>query len=105
MKTTKFFPIIITLIFLSTSCITTSVADIQSKSNNIIKIYTTKLPEEDYIEVKYISASGSIFSSPERLLYKLSLRAKKEGGDAIIDVKFSSVFWWPEVSGIVIKFK
>ena len=66
------------LIFLSTSCITTSVADIQSKSDNIIKIYTTKLPEEDYIEVKYISASGSIFSSPERLLYKLSLRAKKK---------------------------
>lgn len=105
MKIIKFFPIIIMLIFLLTSCITTSVADIQNKSDNIIKIYTTKLPEHDYVEIKYISASGSIYSSYERLLYKLSLRAKQEGGDAIIDVKFRSVFWWPEVSGIVIKFK
>jgi len=35
----------------------------------------------------------------------LKERANKEGADAIINIKFDYQFWWPNVSGIAIKYK
>jgi len=62
-------------------------------------------PNKEYTEIMYIQANGGVFHGPEKILEKLKERDKKEGADAIINIKFDYQFWWPNVSGIAIKYK
>ena len=86
------------------SCATVTVVSLQSTGEKNIEIYTTKLPSQTYSEIKFIQVSGSIFHGPDRLLKKLTERAKKEGADAVINVKYDYQFWWPNVSGTLVKY-
>lgn len=86
-------------------CATVSVVSLQSTGDKNIEIYTTKLPSQSYSEIKLIQVSGSIFHGPDKLLKKLTERAKNEGADAVINVKYDYQFWWPNVSGTLVKYK
>jgi len=87
-----------------TSCVTTHVASIQPVNEEDIAVFTTTKPAGEYTELKYIQAEGSIFHKPEKLLQKLRQRAKEEGADAIIDVRYGYQFWWPYVEGTAVKY-
>jgi len=87
------------------SCASVSVANLQRSSEKEVQVYTNKLPEKDFTEIKYIQVDGSIFHRPERLMKKLTERAKKEGADAVISVKFGYALYLPYISGIAIKYK
>jgi uncharacterized alpha/beta hydrolase family protein len=105
MKTIIKICIPILVIIFITSCVTTQVANFQKNTPTDIEIYYTSTPSKEYTEIMYIQADGGIFHSSEKLLEKLKERGKKEGADAIIKIKFDYQFWWPNVSGIAIKYK
>jgi hypothetical protein len=88
-----------------TSCVTTQVANLQRTSDKEVVVFTTTKPDKEYVELKYIQADGAVFHSSEKLLKKLTERAKNEGADAIINVRYDYQFWWPYVSGTAIKYK
>lgn len=95
----------ILVIIAFTSCVTTQVANLQKETSSDIEIFYASQPNKEYTEIMYIQANGGVFHSPEKLIEKLKKRAKEEGADAIINIKFDYQFWWPNVSGIVIKYK
>lgn len=84
------------------SCVTVQ----QTKLNDLgtPEIYISQLPTKPYTEIVHFESSGSIFSSNKKLLKKLKEKGKKEGVDAIIDVQFGYIFWWPKLTGIGIKY-
>jgi len=88
-----------------TSCVSTQVANLQRSIDKEVAVFTTIKPDKEYIELKYVQADGSVFHRSERLLKKLTERAKKEGADAIINVRYDYQFWWPYASGTAIKYK
>ncbi len=88
-----------------TSCVTTNVANLQRSSNDKMDVFVVKTPDREYTELKYIQANGSIFHTPEQLLNKLTQRAKKEGADAIMNVKYDFQNAWPIASATAIKYK
>lgn len=88
-----------------TSCTTIRTANLQRQSDKEVEVYATKLPSKEYSEIKYIQVEGSIFTTPEKLMKKLSQRAKKEGADAIISVQHAYIVYLPYVWGIAIKYK
>lgn len=90
---------------LCSSCVSTFVANLQRTSEGEVEVYTTIIPTKDYIEIKYIQVDGSVFNRPEKLLTKLTERAKKEGADALINVRYSYQWTWPIISGTAIKYK
>ncbi len=102
-KTTLVLGIMASITF--TSCVSTFVANLQRTSDKEVEVFTTIKPTREYIELKYIQVDGSIFSRPEKLLTKLTERAKKEGADAVINVKYDFQFTWPIISGTAIKYK
>lgn len=87
------------------SCVTTQVANLQRTPEKEVEVFMTTKPTREYVELKYIQADGAIFHNSEKLMKKLSERAKKEGADAVINVRYDYQFWWPYVSGIAIKYK
>lgn len=95
--------VLVMLIF--TSCVTTQVANLQKEASTDIEIFYASMPNKEYTEIMYIQADGSIFHSSASLIKKLKERGKKEGADAIVIVKFDYQFWWPNVSGIAVKYK
>ncbi|MDN5355166.1 MAG: hypothetical protein PWQ43_108 [Rikenellaceae bacterium] len=104
-KTMKKILGFILVILIFTSCVTTQVANLQKETSSDIEIFYASQPNKEYTEIMYIQANGGIFHSPEKILEKLKERANKEGADAIINIKFDYQFWWPNVSGIAIKYK
>jgi hypothetical protein len=89
----------------SSSCVTTQVAKLGATSEKEPEVYITRTPERQYEEISYIEASGSIFHTKEQLLKKLKKKAKKEGGDALVQVRFDYTFYLPYAEGVVIKYK
>ena len=104
MKKKMGFILLATALMSLTSCVTTQVASIQPVNEEDIAVFTTTKPAREYTELKYIQAEGSIFHKPEKLLQKLRQRAKEEGADAIIDVRYRYQFWWPYVEGTAVKY-
>jgi len=106
MKPIKHFFLITALsAIIFSSCVSTFVANLQRTSEGEVEVYTTIIPSQDYIEIKYIQVDGSVFNRPEKLLTKLTERAKKEGADAFINVRYSYQWTWPIISGTAIKYK
>ncbi len=91
--------------FVISGCASVSVANLQRTSDKEVQVFSTKLPEKEFTEIKYIQVDGSIFHRPERLIKKLAERAKMEGADAVISVKFGYAVYLPFVSGIAVKYK
>lgn len=97
------FLIIFTSIILS-SCTTTRIASLINSPDDQVELYTTKLPDRNYIEIYYIQTDGAIFHSPRNLLNGLKKKAVKLKADAIINIKFDFQGCYPTVSGIAIKY-
>ncbi len=97
--------ILVVSMFLFASCITTQVANNQKETANDVDLFFSQKPIKEYTEVMYIQADGSVFHGSKALIKKLKERAKKEGCDAIIDIRFDYQFWWPNASGVAIKYK
>jgi len=91
--------------FSLTSCVSTYVANLQRTSDKEVEVFTTIKPTREYMELKYIQVDGAVFNQPEKLLTKLTERAKKEGADAVINVKYDFQWTWPIISGTAIKYK
>ncbi len=77
----------------------------QPTSDSDIKVFTTKKPTKEYIELKYIQVRGSEFNRPEKLFTKLKQKTKEEGADAVINVEYDFQRTWPIVSGTSIKYQ
>ena len=88
-----------------TSCMSTFTANLQRTSDKEVEVFTTLKPSREYIEQKYIQVDGGIFNTPEQLLTKLTEQAKKEGSDAVINVRYDFQATWPIISGTAIKYK
>ncbi len=85
------------------SCVTVNTANLQSGEGQV-QVFTTEGPNKNYVEIRYIEASGSIFHRPEKLLQKLKEEAKKHGAHAVINVKFSYAVYIPYVSGTAVRY-
>jgi uncharacterized protein YbjQ (UPF0145 family) len=97
--------VLVAIVFLFTSCVTTQVTNTKKESANDVEMFFSKKPSGEYEEIMFIQADGSVFHSSKTLIKKLKQRAKQEGCDAVIDIRFDYQFWWPNVSGIAIKYK
>ncbi|GAA3977918.1 hypothetical protein [Hymenobacter antarcticus] len=53
----------------------------------------------------HIEYTGSIFSSRTQLLRRLQERQTKAQGDALVQVRYDFVLWYPHASAIVIKYQ
>ena len=67
-------------------------------------VFFTKMPERPYREVAHVEATGSIFTSRPQLLRKLQQQQAKAQGDALVQVRYDFVFWWPHASAVVVKY-
>lgn len=92
-------------ITITTSCVTTRIANLQKATDKDIEIFITNYPTKEYFEIKYIQADGAIFHTPEILLKNLKEKAIEVGADAIIDIYYGYQFWWPYASCVAIKYK
>lgn len=88
-----------------TSCTTTRVATLTKGDNETIELFTTKLPDKNYVEICYIETSGGIFHTPQQLLNGLKKKAVEIKADAVINVRYDFQAWYPIVSGTAIKYK
>jgi len=102
-KSLLVFALLISFTF--TSCVSIYVANLQRTSEKEVEVFTTIKPTKEYKELKYIQVDGAIFNRPEKLLTKLTETAKKEGADALINVKYDFQWTWPIISGTAIKYK
>ena len=68
-------------------------------------VFFSKLPARPYVEVAYVEATGSVFTSRAYLLRKLQEQQAKAQGDALAMVRYDFVFWWPHASAVVIKYE
>lgn len=100
----RIFAFVCVLLFCS-SCATTQIAKKQTPDQTKVDLFFAEKPSKHFKEVAFLEADGSIFHSPETLLRKLERKAEDEGCDAIINIQFSSKFWWPSVSGIGVKYE
>lgn len=95
------------------SCVSTQTVSLQNNTDekNAIEIYLNELnkPIKDYEIISYIEASGSVFANNNNLNKALKKKAKKLGGDAVINIKYFYIPWafssLPAAEGIVVKWK
>ncbi|MDD3740558.1 MAG: hypothetical protein PHH30_04890 [Bacteroidales bacterium] len=92
-------------VFIISGCATTRIVNLPKPSDEGVEVYMTQMPDKAYNEIKYIQVDGAIFHTPERLMIDLSEKAKVEGADAVINVKFDYQAWYPVLSGVAIKYK
>ncbi len=94
------------LIMLTCSkCMAMRSVKLKQKKQHALEVYSMKIPSKEYIEIKYMEVEGSLFSSPENLMKKLSTEAQKEGADALINVQIAHVVCRPLIWGIAVKYK
>jgi len=86
------------------SCVTVQQTKLKVDDTDVPPIFITNRPTKPYLETTYFEVSGSIFHSNKKLLKNLKEKAKKDGVDALVDVKFGYIFWWPKVTGTGIKY-
>ena len=94
-----------TLIFVSSSCTTTRVAELTNSTNENVQLYTTIIPNKEYIEICYIQTDGAVYHTPQQLLNGLKKKASLLKADAVINIKYDFQGWYPLVSGTAIKYK
>jgi hypothetical protein len=87
-----------------TSCTTTRVAILSKSENDKVELFTTKIPDRNYIEINYILTDGAIYHTPQQLLNKLKKKAVELQADAVINIKYDFQGWNPFVSGTAIKY-
>jgi hypothetical protein len=102
---TFYYVLLFFLVLNFTSCVSVHTANLQRQSEKEVEIYATKIPSKEYAEIKYIQVEGSIFTTHEKLMKRLSQKAKKEGADAVINVQYAYIVYLPYVWGIAIKYK
>ena len=107
MKSVKFKSAILGLVVTAalTNCTTTRVASLVKSENETIELYTTKLPDRNYVEIGYIQTDGGIFHTPQKLLDGLKKKAYELQADAVTNIKYDFQAWYPFVSGTAIKYK
>jgi len=93
------------ILLLVSSCTTTRIATLTTTENEKIELFTTKLPQREYIEIYYIQTDGGIFHTPQKLLDGLKTKAIELNADAIIEIKHDFQAWYPIASGIAVKYK
>ncbi len=59
------------LVFTFISCTTTRVATLTKSENETIELFTTKIPDRNYVEICYIQTDGGIFHTPQQLLNQM----------------------------------
>lgn len=87
-----------------TSCTTTRVAILTEPKDETIALFTTKIPNRNYVELCYIQTDGSIFHTPQHLLTGLKKKAAELKADAVINIKYDFQAWYPIISGTAIKY-
>jgi len=92
------------LMFTITSCTTTRVATLTKSENETVELFTTKVPQRNYIEISYIQTSGGIFHTPQHLLNGLKKKATKLNADAVINITYDFQAWYPIISGTAIRY-
>jgi len=97
--------LLIISVFVISGCATTRLVNLPKPSVEGVDVYMTEIPDKPYCEIKYIQVDGAIFHTPDRMMIDLSERAKSEGADAVINVKFDYQAWYPVLSGVAIKYK
>ncbi len=90
------------LLLLLSSCTTTRMAVLIPEENEEIELFTTKVPERNYVEICYIQTDGGIFTTPQKLLDELKKKGIALEADALIDIKYDFQAWYPVASGIAI---
>jgi len=84
----KFLLGLFSILFFASSCTSTRIATLTTTESEKIELFTTKLPERDYIEICYIQTDGAIFHTPQKLLDGLKKKAIELEADAIIAIKY-----------------
>ena len=69
------------------------------------ELFTTKIPDRNYVEISYIQTEGAVFHTPQELLNELKKKAAELQADAVINIKYDFQGWSPFVSGTAIKYK
>ncbi|TYZ05754.1 hypothetical protein FY528_20950 [Hymenobacter lutimineralis] len=69
------------------------------------RVYFSQLPARPYREVGHVEATGSIFTSRPQLLRQLQQRQAQMQGDALVQVRYDFVLWWPHASALIIKYQ
>ncbi|WP_194776883.1 hypothetical protein [Pararhodonellum marinum] len=70
-----------------------------------MEVYTTKVPERAFEEIRYIEIQRTLPSNPKLMLDQLVEMARNEGTDGLVNVRFTRIEKRNIVSGTSIKFK
>lgn len=85
-------------------CTSTFIAPLQRPHLPNLEVYTTKIPDRDYIELAYIQVDGSLFTRPEKLMSRITERAVLIGADAVIRIRYDFQGHLPIISGTAIRY-
>ncbi|RTQ47115.1 hypothetical protein EJV47_19655 [Hymenobacter gummosus] len=86
-----------------TGCISTRTAPLPA--DGAAQVYFTRLPERPYRELAYVEATGNAFTTRPQLLRKLQQQQARLQGDALVQVRYDFVFWWPHAGAVVVKYQ
>lgn len=67
--------------------------------------FFSTVPARTYQEVAFVEYTGSVFASRAQLLRRLQQRQAQLQGDALVQVRYDFVFWWPHASAIVVRYQ
>jgi len=103
----KLFPYLFGILCLAIlgSCTTTRTFSTISEDYEGIEVYTAKIPDKKFQEIKFIEVQGGWFSGPNGLMTKLIKRAKNEGADGLVNVQYNTLHVGSTISGTAIKFE
>ncbi|WP_194774725.1 hypothetical protein [Pararhodonellum marinum] len=103
----KLLPVLFAMIIFVAlgSCTSTSSIPTAEGSFEGIEVFTAKIPDKNFEEIKFIQVQGGWFSGPRGLMNTLVKRAKSEGADGLVNVQYNTLHIGSTISGTAVKFE
>ena len=94
----------IVFLLLFSQCTTTRTISTTEGTYEGMEVFTAKVPEKSFKEIKLIQIHGGYLRSPNKMMNKLVEQAKKAGADGLVNVQYHQLHVGSTLSGTAVKF-
>lgn len=91
-------------VLLFSQCTTTRTITTSEGSYDGIEVFTAKVPDKSFEEIKLIQVHGSYLTGPKTLMDRLIKQAKSAGADGLVNVQYNQLHVGSTISGTAVKF-
>jgi uncharacterized protein YbjQ (UPF0145 family) len=90
--------------FFFSQCTTIRTIPTAEGSYEGIEVFTAKVPDRPFEEIKLIQIHGSYLTGPKALMNRLVYQAKSAGADGLVNVQYNQLHIGSTISGTAVKF-